>query len=100
MENLAGRVERGIRNIVEEVVQSEYKKRGFNNVKPQVTVDFQKSISISLNTENPFLGEDFWKLISEVGPKIENAIKVFGFVYKETKFIYDYCVIYYKFKVE
>jgi hypothetical protein len=69
-------------------------------VEPQVTVKFQKSISVSINTENPFLGEELWELISEVGTKFENAIKVFGFVYKETKFIYDFCVIYYEFKVE
>ena len=100
MSNLEGRVERGIRKLVENLVQDEYEARGHHNVKPQVDVKFQSSISVTINTETPFLGEGFWEFVSKVGARLDNAVKVFGFVYKETKFIYDYCVIFYEFKVE
>lgn len=100
MSDFERRMELGISKLIIDLVKSEYEAKGRFDSKPEVTVKFQESISVMINTENPFLGDEFWEFLAEVGGKVEKRVKVFGYVYKKPEFVYDYCILNYEFKTE
>ena len=98
--NVERRNENRISNLIIGLIKSEYKDRGYKNSEPKVDVEFHKSISIMINTENPFLENGFWNFLDKLIKKVDRRVKIFGYVYKGTSFIHDYCIINYEFKKE
>ena len=90
------RFEKELKDLIVEIINLEYQIMGFE-VEPDVKVVFQKEITISLNTEEPFLGIEFWDLLAMLGEQLESVLKITGYKYAGTKYVSDLCIIKYKF---
>ena len=100
MQSFKGRIDAGIRNLIADMVKSEYGAKGHIVSEPTVNVEFQKSVTVYINTEDPFLGSEFWEFLAKLENKIEDVVKVFGYTYKGVEFFHDYCILSYEFKQE
>ncbi len=89
---LSRTLEQYIKNTVKEIY-NDYGYRG----KVGANVEFQKRITITINTEEPFMGEKFWGFLGTVGEKLEFTLKLTGYTYKKTSYYYNFCILEYAF---
>lgn len=92
--------EADIKNLIEGIVKSEYEVRGYTNDNFSIRIKSGEVINLEINTENPFLGKEFWNFLEVVTNRINEAVRDFGYVYKKTWYFFDYCIIDYVFKIE
>ena len=90
-----------VRDSILDIIKSEYEKKGHLNVSTaNVECNIPNVISVWINTEDPFLGNEFFVFLKEVQDKIEELLKSHGYVHGKLTYFYDFCIISYEFKKE
>lgn len=83
---LRNKISEAVKNIINEL----YEKYGCKDCNTyDVDVELGKDITITLNSEDPFIGHDFFQLINELIDKMEEN----GFDHKSKGFIYDFYIV-------
>ncbi len=85
--------------MIENIISDEYKKRGVYVLGKgtQVDVVFQTRIIITINSENPFLSTEFFKLIADVEERTSEAMKIFGFRHTKSEMFYGHWICTFSF---
>lgn len=60
----------------------------------------KKEIQVWINSENPYLGAKFWKLLDTVEIAIDERLKQEGYTYQKTEYMYDFMIWHYAYKTE
>ena len=90
-----------VRNSILDIIKSEYEKRGEHKVSTaKVEGDIPNAISVWINTEDPFIGNEFFVFIDEVQKRIEEQLKDKGYVSAKRKYFYDFCILSFEFQKE
>lgn len=76
---------------IEALVSATYAEYGFANERTEVRVDFPNLI-ISLNHENPYMGNKFWDFLTTFQTKIRER----GYKKKEGRFLGDFYIVEYE----
>lgn len=87
-----------LKQYVEKTVEDTYAEYGHTG-KARVNVVFQESITITLDTEDPYLDVKFWEFLGKVGEKLKETLKLAGYTYQGTNYYYSFCDITYKFTI-
>ena len=90
------RFDRALKELIENTVKSTYSEYGYEGT-AEVQVILQKKITITVNTEKPYMGEQFWEFLETVREKLEETLKITGYTPTKTEYYYDFCTITYAF---
>lgn len=87
-----------LKRLIENTVEAKYKEFGENAKAVRVDVELQKSIKITLNTENPYMEKKFFEFVEALRQECEDMLKIMGYSFKKTDFMYDFCILSFEFK--
>lgn len=77
---------------IKEIVQKAYEEYGEKVTERDFKVtDEGDTLSIRLNTEVPFVGNNFFKLVDKIHKEMEKI----GYTYKKTGYFFDFCYLTY-----
>lgn len=76
---------------IEDLISTLYAEYGYANVRSEVRVDFPKLI-ISLNHENPYMGDKFFYFLT----KLQEKLKERGYVKRNGSYFGDFYVAEYE----
>ena len=102
MDDIQTRIVSAQRDMIINIIKSEYQKRGFNalGTGTDVSVKYQDMIQITINTEEPYLDMELWNLLKDVREKVEEALKIFGYRFDDFGYFFDLWICVFKFSAE
>jgi len=91
--------ENELKKFIEDVIKNAYAAYQERST-ARVEVEPKREVQIWINSENPYLENNFWKLLNDVTPPIEERLNKEGYTQKKSSAFYDFIVWHYAYTGE
>jgi len=82
---------------IEDLISKAYAEKGYEST-AQVILDDKKEIKVMINSEEPYMGLDFFEFSSKLETQVIEFLSREGYYRKKGEFMYDYWIITFEYK--
>lgn len=86
-----------LKKFIEDVVETNYAKFQSKST-AKVIVEKGKRIQIYFDSEVPYLGRYFWRLLDEISEELDGRLKQEGYIRKKDNIFYDFIIFNYSYE--